>query len=182
MTLARFLRTVYSGVMTPQDRRTAFDAFMVRHAAMVERLLSKRLWLGREDVEDLVQVTFQVYWEHYWHSRIEHPIGLLLAIANKLAQKKLRDKKKEIPLDEHRMEIGEAGKINANYRILFADLLINAKLSARDRLLLELRVMQQWSYPEISEALGVKEATLKSRVKRALEKLKKFYARERMRR
>jgi RNA polymerase sigma factor (sigma-70 family) len=170
MPLAQFLRSIFPVAATENEKRATFDSFTFENAGLLKRQLERHPWLSHEDVEDLFQETLGTYWEHYWDTDVAFPRALLLAIANKKAKKKLRDRRPEDPLESHSLEQTRQNS-DPNSKILFYELLRKANFDAPTILLLELRYLQQWSYPELADYFKVNASTLKSRVKKAQGRL-----------
>lgn len=160
-----------------QQDPVAFRAFVVRHERMVFALLSRVLGRGA-DVEDLAQETFVRAYRAFPSFDPDGPAKVstwLLTIATRLAL----DVRKKKPLSDEELEgaappaMPSAPDLSLERRELgraIAD--AAARLPDDQRAALILSDVHGLSLAEIGEALGVPEATAKTKVFRAREKMR----------
>lgn len=154
----------------------AWEPLVLAHQQAVFRLAY--LLLGdADDAEDIAQETFLRAWNHLKRFDATRPLRpWLLSIASNLSRNRrrsagrylaaltraFREQPKETPLDEASAQNTEANEL---WRAV-------QRLEMSDQQIIYLRYFLELSVIETAETLQVAEGTVKSRLSRALEKLR----------
>ncbi|MBV6451507.1 MAG: ECF RNA polymerase sigma factor SigW [Anaerolineales bacterium] len=154
----------------------AWEPLVLAHQQAVFRLAY--LLLGdADDAEDIAQETFLRAWNHLKRFDATRPLRpWLLSIASNLSRNRrrsagrylaaltraFREQPKETPLDETSAQNTEANEL---WRAV-------QRLEMSDQQIIYLRYFLELSVIETAETLQVAEGTVKSRLSRALEKLR----------
>lgn len=149
----------------------ALLALYRRHAPYVHAL-ARRILRDGEEAKTVVQDTFLRIWRkaERFDPSLGTPRTWILTIAHRLALNALRRRRQELPLEDWDAPtegVGSEGHLEKIW--------INQALQALDReerRLLELAYFQGYSHSELAVLLGWPLGTVKSRLRRALEKLK----------
>ena len=157
----------------------AFEALVTAHQAQVYRLCW-RITGNREDAADMTQETFVKVWKHLPDFRFDCDFSTwLYQVASRSCLDLLRSKSRRptVSAQEDRQDAAdpaptpEAALISQESRRELQ--LALQQLEPEQRALLSLRVAQGCSYQEISKILRIPEGTVKSRLARAREGLRK---------
>ena len=168
----------------------AFEALVQQYQAQVYRLCY-RMTGNAEDAADLTQESFLKAWRSLnsfqfnasfstWLYRLASNACLdFLRAAKRRAVLPLTlgdDDGEELTLDlPDNQPTPEEAAIRSEEQVRLAEAM--AQLEPEHRHILTLRVVNELSYAEIAEILGIREGTVKSRLSRARDSLrKKFYA------
>jgi len=144
-----------------------------------QALFKHALWMSgnRSLAEDLVQETFYQAWKgrHTVENR-DNPLPWLLTVLRRALYKEQQQPRFEAcSLDEECLEHPQSlSPENLDALIDLGNGLM--ALSTRQRDLLLLHVLHGFSYEQISEQLGIPLGTVMSRISRARQVLKTFYA------
>lgn len=153
----------------------AFRAFVVRHERMVFALLSRMLGRGSE-VEDLAQETFVRAFRAFPDfdpSGPAKPSTWLLTIATRLALDARKKKRLDVVEPDDDAATTSTPELALERRQLGTAIAeAAAKLPDDQRAALVLAELHGLSMTEIGEALGVPEATAKTKLFRAREKMR----------
>ena len=159
----------------PPDQQKFVEWIDLCHGA----LFKHALWMtgNRSLAEDLLQETFYQAWKS--RHAIENetsPLPWLLTILRRALYKELQQTRLEtIPLDEQHLENPQS--LASEDLDMMVDLGKGLmSMSARQRDLLLLHVLHGFSYEQISEQVGIPLGTVMSRISRARQVLKVFYA------
>ncbi len=166
----------------------AFEYLVLQYQPQVYRL-AFRMTNHPEDAADLTQEVFLKAWNNLDKFEFKSAFSTwLYRLASNLCIDFLRNnrRRQNLPLtfedeegEEQRIEVLDPAPLPEE-RVIAAE--GQARLSAameelepEHRQILTLRVVNDLSYADIAEILGVKEGTVKSRLARAREKLRKNY-------
>lgn len=136
-----------------------------------------RMVHSEPEAEDLLQETFVRVWEHRRNFDDRYCFSTwVYTIAMNLGKNELRKRRKVKFLslfdrENHPIEVEDPGAEHSGGLSVLIDRAVK-KLPARYREAFELRDLQELSYDEIGDVLGVPVGTVKSRVNRARNLLK----------
>lgn len=155
----------------PETDMTRFEAFFRRY----EPMLTGYLWRMTGDAEiarDLCQETFTRAWQHFAEvGRYTQPRQWLYRVATNLALNQRR-RLPTLSLDDHDSAVSDpTGRMVEREQIRQ----ILAELPPKARAILILREVQQFSYAEIGELLGMSPDAIKMAVSRAREQFRQRY-------
>lgn len=151
------------------DRR-AFGELVRRHGSAVRGLL-RRMGAEPSLADDLAQDAFLAAFERIVEFRGEGTfVGWVRKIAARLYVRRWRKERRLEPLDERREEEGGEGEGFTVSRIDLDEAL--KTLSASERMCISLCYGAGLSHAEAAEALNAPLGTVKSHVKRGLDKLR----------
>lgn len=164
----------------------AFEALMLQYQTPVYNLCFRILG-NPEDAADMTQETFLKAWKNLEGFHMESSLSTwLYRLANNCCLDLLRSKKRKPTIsivreDEEGEEIAydpidpapqpDEALIQKEEKQLLRDAL--QSLDQQQRAILTLRVVNDMSYEDISNVLQIKEGTVKSRLARARENLRK---------
>lgn len=165
---------------------SAFEALMLQYQTPVYNLCYRMVGNG-EDAADMTQETFLKAWKHLHGFHMESAFSTwLYRLASNTCLDLLRSKKRKptisiVQEDENGEEMtfdpvdpapqpDELMILKEERQLLQAALL---SLDQQQRAILTLRVVNDMSYEEIGSILQLKEGTVKSRLARARENLRK---------
>lgn len=162
--------TVTTLVLTPAtyavSTDTAFEAFYRRESEGLYRALTLALGsvdLAREATDEGFVRAYQ-HWRKI--GRYDNPAGWVYRVALNWARSRLRKTKREVLSDEVRELASDwttdPGLVDAIHR-----------LPLEYRSVVVLRYLLQWSTAEVADALHVPTGTVKSRLARALDQLRR---------
>jgi RNA polymerase sigma-70 factor (ECF subfamily) len=160
----------------------AWEPLVLAHQQAVFRFAY--LLLGdADDAEDIAQDTFLRAWNHLDQFDSTRPLRpWLLSIAANLSRNRrrsagrylaaltraFREQPKEIPIEASNVQTAEANQLWKAVQ----------QLDPSDRQIVYLRYFLEISVADTAEALHIAEGTVKSRLSRALEKLRKIIHRD----
>lgn len=136
----------------------------------------RRMGFGYATSEDLTQDTFFLAWQHITQLRNDEMLKpWLYRIASNAAKTKLRKKRKDASLEEDELidDSTELWKKIENKELLLKLKKEIDNLSPKLKQAILLHYMQHLTIEETADAACVRIGTIKSRISRALEKLKK---------
>lgn len=153
-----------------QGDEAALGALVARHRARMIRTASNLL-RDRHEAEDVAQEAFLKGFRELQKLREDRAFaGYLYRICVRLCMDRLRLKRAEIAeLDA--VQAHEGG--NVENRVVVEKLL--AQLPAELRTTLVLREMEQLSYDEVAEVMGVPVGTVRSRLHTARERFRRLW-------
>lgn len=166
----------------------AFEYLVLQYQPQIYRL-AFRMTNHPEDAADLTQEVFLKAWNHLDKFEFKSAFSTwLYRLASNLCIDALRSsrRRQNLPLtfedeegEEQRIEVADPAPLPEDRIIASEDQQrLSAAMEALEpehRQILTLRVVNDMSYADIAEILGVKEGTVKSRLARAREKLRKNY-------
>jgi RNA polymerase sigma-70 factor (ECF subfamily) len=162
-----------------------FEALMRRYQAPVGRML-RTILRNAEDTEDLLQETFLRAYRFLHRFDAARPFGpWIMRIGANLARNHLRHRRtrKEVALDDspedgedERFEGGwladRSSLEDLSYRQLLGETVrVLASLPENLRVVLEMRLLAEMSYKEISDALEIPVGTVMSRLSRGRDRI-----------
>lgn len=153
------------------DVETLFAALVRRQAGFVFRVAYAVL-RNAEDAEDAVQETFLKLYRAGGWSRIENEQAFLARIAWRVAVSKLPRKRAAEPVESLESASNPEDAAIAADRTAAVHRLIDA-LPEELRQPLALSTVEEMSSREIAEAMGIAEGTVRTRLMRARQVLKK---------
>lgn len=148
--------------------RVAFEALVDRHARYLYGIA--HALAGAGDAEDLVQETFLAALESRFRGESSVRTWLVRILVNRAGMLKRSGwfrRRSAMP------EVPPAGERSPDARLDLATML--AALSTEHRAVIVLRELEQMSYAEIAEALGLPIGTVESRLHRAREELRRKF-------
>jgi len=154
------------------DAREAFSGLVERHQAAVSRFVAR--YVGRDGADEIVQETFL---RAYQQIRRFEPgtnfAAWLFTIARFLCMARVKEAQRHprVPLAETAAPAGDAPDVERLRAAM-------AKLPPILREVVAMRAIDGLDYREIADITGEKEATLRSRLHDALEKLKTILGHE----
>lgn len=134
-----------------------------------------RIVRNRATAEDL---TIEIFWRAYRaHARFDakrgHCAGWLRRIATNAALDHLRTAKREVPLEDQVSEEGKAQRCAEQTELRQKILAAMNTLTPKVRAVVLLALIEEESYAEIAEALGISVNVVKVRVFRGVRALRK---------
>lgn len=149
----------------------ALLALYRRHAPHVHAL-ARRILRDGEEAKSVVQDTFLRIWQRA--ERFDPSLGTprtwILTIAHRLALKALKRRREALPLEDWDSPTEAVGDENHLERIQISRAL--ERMNGDERRLLELAYFHGYSHSELALLLGWPLGTVKSRLRRALERLR----------
>jgi RNA polymerase sigma-70 factor (ECF subfamily) len=165
-------RDVLASRLKSGDREAAAELIDIYYEQIYRYM--RRLGHDRQASEDLTQETFLSAWQHIGQLRSSGALaGWLYHIAGNVSKgqwRKIGAEKVGI-VEEYaaRKDLGEAGRLEELGRLYKAV----DELPRKSKEPVILHYMQRLSIADAAEAIGVRQGTLKSRLNRALRRLKK---------
>ncbi len=149
----------------------ALLALYRRHGPYVHAL-ARRILRDEDEAKSVVQDTFLRIWQksERFDPSLGSPRTWILTIAHRLALKALRRRREELPLEDWDAPTEGVGDDEHLDRIRIGRAL--QALDGEERRLLELAYFHGYSHSELALLLGWPLGTVKSRLRRALEKLR----------
>ncbi|MET0627366.1 MAG: sigma-70 family RNA polymerase sigma factor [Acidimicrobiia bacterium] len=170
--------TTGDGELVVRARRgdvAAFGELVRRHEATVVRMAS--MVCGPSDAEDVAQEAFVRAYKALDRFEVDRPFRpWITRIVVNVAKNSVRSERRRLVLslraigDASVPDVAADRAIADEQRRLLADAL--ARLSERDRLVLACRWFEDMSERDIAVALGVRAGTVKSRLSRAMNRLR----------
>jgi RNA polymerase sigma-70 factor, ECF subfamily len=154
--------------------REAFDALCRRHGGWV-RTVIRGVWAQADELDDLCQVCWLRIWQRA--SRLREPRrwrGWVVSIARSTAID-ARRRYRRYQSTHASLELYDVAQGPERSQWLEHEHAIQAVASLKEkyRLPLMLRIVEEWSYARIAEALGLSEAGVESRLYRARKMLRR---------
>ncbi len=162
----------------PAALEALMDCYIPYLSAIVWNIL--RASMTREDAEEVVSDVFLAAWDHAGDIRPGSAKAWLGAVARNKARNKLRQAGKDLPLEEDVLEMpGDSGPADAAERAEEQSLVRQAveELGEPDREIFLRHYYFAQTVPEIGSHMGMKESTIKTRLRRGREKLKSMLER-----
>jgi RNA polymerase sigma-70 factor (ECF subfamily) len=165
-------RDVLARRLKTGDREAAAELIDIYYEQIYRYM--RRLGHDRQVSEDLTQETFLSAWQHIGQLRSSGALaGWLYRIAGNVSKGQWRkigaEKVGIVEGYAARKDLGEAGRLEELGRLYKAVDELPRKLKAP----VILHYMQRLSIADAAEAIGVRQGTLKSRLNRAIRRLKK---------
>lgn len=159
------------------ERAEVFGRIVEEYTPQLSGFLAKRLH-NREDVEDLVQDTYARVWRAFDRYNADQKFSSwIYTIANNLLKNKYRNnsRKKETSIEELEPSVrvalrtNTASPLDATYNGELRERIDYAlrRMDRHHRVPFVMREVEDHTYEEISDALGVPVGTVKSRLFRA---------------
>lgn len=181
--------TIEPGLAPPVEwpsTRTEFEALVERYQDPLARYALRRL--GRvQDAEDAVQEVFLRAYRRLGDRDVARPLAYLYRMAANACTDTLRRRRRTAePLEQATVEGLADGRPGGREAVAALDDLARmerllARLPRRQAEVVRLRIWDDLSFPEIAEVLGRSLATVKSRFRYALEKLRVLIEHEEVR-
>ena len=135
---------------------------------------------NQADAEDIVSDTFVRAWNAPGAIRESTVKAYLLVIARNCYLQGLRHQRRHLPLEQDVSDPGQSPHDSAEQRAELANVMRDLQqLPEVDRTALLLSAVEQFSYEEIAETLGLSLGAVKSRIHRARLKLEGAYQQRR---
>lgn len=149
----------------------ALLALYRRHAPYVHAL-ARRILRDGDEAKSIVQDTFLRIWQksERFDPSLGSPRTWILTIAHRLALKALRRYREELPLEDWDAPAEGVGDDGHLERIQISQAL--QSMNHEERRLLELAYFHGYSHSELALLLGWPLGTVKSRLRRALERMR----------
>ncbi|MDM7325448.1 MAG: sigma-70 family RNA polymerase sigma factor [Thermus sp.] len=145
---------------------------LYRRYAPYVHALARRILRDGEEAKSVVQDTFLRIWQR--SERFDPSLGTprtwILTIAHRLALKALKRRREALPLEDWDGPTEAVGNEEHLERIQIARAL--ERMDGEERRLLELAYFHGYSHSELALLLGWPLGTVKSRLRRALERLR----------
>jgi len=157
-----------------KDKKNRNDIFTEIYNRYSARIYNYCVHLtgNTQDASDITQETFVKFYQHSEFQSYSSLSGYLYKSARNHAYAILRNKKEKIPLQDEELEITENTFENKDLSELIN--LAIEKLPFALKEIFVLRYIQGLNYEEISEITMTNQATLRTKVYRALGKLQKM--------
>lgn len=151
----------------------ALLALYRRHAPYVHAL-ARRILRDGDEAKSIVQDTFLRIWQkaERFDASLGTPRTWILTIAHRLALKALKRRREDFPLEDWDAPSEAVGDDTYLERIQIAQAL--QRIDEEERRLLELAYFHGYSHSELALLLGWPLGTVKSRLRRSLEKLRTY--------
>lgn len=169
MTEAKALKKLRS--KDPDGLRWLMSRYVPYVSAVVWNIL--RYAMTAEDAEEVVSDVFLAAWnqaEDLQNGKVKSWLG---AVARNKAKNKLRELDMTLPLEEDILELPDRSLDRSDERQLVRQAVDS--LSPKDREIFLRHYYYGQQISEISEIMGMKEATVKTRLHRGRQKLKEYF-------
>ncbi len=128
---------------------------------------------NREDAEDALQdVYLSIHKSAHLYTPMGRPMEWIMTVTRNICISKLRERKKLRPLDEQDEPAEYPGLVRSEDRILLSEAL--KQLSDDERKIVILRTSADLKHKEIATVLGMPAATVRSKYRRAIKKLRQY--------
>ncbi len=128
---------------------------------------------NREDAEDAVQdVYLSIHRSAHLYTPMGRPMEWIMTVTKNICISKLRDRNKLKPLSDEDKPIAFPDISRSEDRMLLNEAL--KILTDEERKVIILKTVAQLKHREIATVLGIPQATVRSKYRRALKKLKQY--------
>ena len=126
---------------------------------------------NREDAEDALQdVYLSIYKSAHLYIPMGRPMEWIMTVTRNICISRLRERKKTLPVEEQPGDFPDISQ--SEDRIILNEAL--KSLSDEERRIVTLRSAAGLKHSEIAAVLGIPAATVRSKYRRALKKLKQY--------
>lgn len=158
------------------ENKEIFIEEILKYKQLLYRIALTRL-TNEEDINEAIQETVISAYNNLYQLKDKNKLKswIVKILINKINYIYNKTNHKIISFDEAQKYVSDEEKYDSNLKIDMERAL--NKLKYKERLIIVLRYYEMYSIKEIADLLKMNENTVKTKIRRSIEKIKKYYER-----